>query len=249
MSALKGKSAIVTGSSRGIGAAIARRLAADGAHVAVNYAGSKDRAEAVVKEITAAGGKAFAVQADVSNPADVARLFDEADAHFGGSLDILVNNAGIFEIKAMGDSQLEDFDRTMNINVRGVFDTTRHAVPRLKNGGRIITVGSCVATRSMMPGLAVYGMSKAAVAGLTRGWAQDLGDRGITANCVQPGPIDTDMNPDSPDNGGAEMMKSMTTLKRFGKADEIAALVGFLASPESQYITGQTVTIDGGMNA
>ncbi|MEM1166920.1 MAG: 3-oxoacyl-ACP reductase family protein [Planctomycetota bacterium] len=249
MPTLKGKAALVTGSSRGIGAAIAKHLASEGAHVAVNYAGSTDRAEGVVAEITGAGGAAFAVQADVGAQDDVTRLFTEVDARFGGALDILVNNAGVFEMHPITSAGLDDFDRTMRINVRGVFDVTRHAVSRLRDNGRIITVGSCMADRSMMPGSAIYSMSKAAVAGLSQGWAHDLGERGITSNVIHPGPIDTDMNPDVAENPAAEMVKAMTTLKRYGTADEVGALAVYLASPASQFVTGQTITIDGGLNA
>lgn len=249
MSTLKNKTALVTGGSRGIGAATAKALAAEGARVAVNYGRSKDRAEAVVAEIKKAGGDAFTVQADVADPKEVERLFAEVDKAFDGSLDILVNNAGIFELQHISEATLDDFDRTNRTNVRAVFDVTRHAVKRLRDNGRIITTGSCMADRGMFPGTAVYNMSKAAVAGLTRGWAQDLGERGITANVVQPGPIDTEMNPDTDDNPAAETMKSMTTLKRYGNAEEVANLIVFLASPASSYISGQTVTIDGGLNA
>ena len=249
MAQLKNKTALVTGGSRGIGAATAKALAAEGARVAVNYGGSKDRAEAVVAEIKAAGGDAFAVQADVGDPASVEKLFERLDSEFDGSLDILVNNAGIFELQHISEATLDDFDRTNLVNVRAVFDVTRHAASRLRDNGRIVTTGSCMADRGMFPGTAVYNMSKAAVAGLTRGWAQDLGERGITANVVQPGPIDTEMNPDSEENPAAAGIKPMTTLKRYGTAQEVADLIVFLASPASGYISGQTVNIDGGLNA
>ena len=249
MTQLKNKTALVTGGSRGIGAATAKALAAEGARVAVNYGGSKDRAEAVVADIKAAGGDAFAVQADVGDPASVERLFERLDSEFDGSLDILVNNAGIFELQHISEATLDDFDRTNLVNVRAVFDVTRHAANRLRDNGRIVTTGSCMADRGMLPGTAVYNMSKAAVAGLTRGWAQDLGERGITANVVQPGPIDTEMNPDSEENPAAAGIKPMTTLKRYGTAQEVADLIVFLASPASGYISGQTVNIDGGLNA
>ena len=249
MAQLKNKTALVTGGSRGIGAATAKALAAEGARVAVNYGGSKDRAEAVVAEIKAAGGDAFAVQADVGDPASVEKLFERLDSEFDGSLDILVNNAGIFELQHISEATLDDFDRTNLVNVRAVFDVTRHAASRLRDNGRIVITGSCMADRGMFPGTAVYNMSKAAVAGLTRGWAQDLGERGITANVVQPGPIDTEMNPDSEENPAAAGIKPMTTLKRYGTAQEVADLIVFLASPASGYISGQTVNIDGGLNA
>ncbi|MEO1008297.1 MAG: 3-oxoacyl-ACP reductase family protein [Planctomycetota bacterium] len=249
MKDLEGKVALVTGGSRGIGAAISKRLAERGAAVAVNYSGSKDRAESVAADINDAGGRAVAVQGDVSDPASVESMFRAVEQAFGPDLDILVNNAGVFELQGLHEATLADFDKTVGVNVRGVFDVTRHAAAKLRDGGRIITTGSCMGDRAMLPGAAIYSMSKAAVAGLTRGWAHDLAGRGITVNCVQPGPIDTEMNPDSDENPASGMMKDITALKRYGTADEVASLVSFLAGPESQYVTGQTLTIDGGVNA
>ena len=247
---LNGKFALVTGGSRGIGAATAKELAARGATVMVNYAGNKSAADAVVDEIASRGGKAIAVQADVSEESGVVRLFDAIDQNFGGQLDILVNNAGIYETGAIQELGVEHFDKTMRINVRAVFLVTHAATQRLRDGGRIITTGSCIGDSMPFPGGAVYAMSKSAVQGLTRGWARDLGPRGITVNCVQPGPIDTDMNPDNEaNNPGAMPMRSMTALGRYGKAEEVAALIGFLAGPTASYLTGSMLTVDGGFNA
>ncbi len=189
------------------------------------------------------------MQGDVGDPGSVERIFSAVDKEFGGKLDILVNNAALFEMGPVTETSLEDFDRLTRVNVRGVFDVTRHAVKRLRDNGRIISIGSIMGQRGMMPGSSIYGMSKAAVAGLTRGWAHDLSPRGITVNCVEPGPINTDMNPDIAENPGADMMKAMTAMKRYGKPEEVAALVVFLARPESQYITGQSIGVDGGMQA
>ncbi|MEM9084063.1 MAG: 3-oxoacyl-ACP reductase family protein [Planctomycetota bacterium] len=246
---LAGKTALVTGGSRGIGAATSKRLAREGAHVAVNYSSSPDNARAVVDEIRSTGGNAFVVQGNVASPDAVESMFAELDQRFSEGIDILVNNAGIFELAPITETTLADFDRTMQVNVRGVFDVTRHAVQRMNDHGRIITLGSCMGDRSMFAGSAIYAMSKSAVAGLTKGWAHDLGERGISVTCLQRGPIDTDMNPDVEDNPGAAYVKPLTTLKRFGTAEEVAELIGFLASPGGGYISGQTITIDGGLNA
>jgi len=243
------RTALVTGASRGIGAAIARRLAADGFAVGVNYLRSRDRAEVLVGEIVDAGGRAVAIGGDVSAPEDVAAMWQTFDRELGPELDVVVNNAGIFERHDIADAGLDAFDHMMRLNVRGVYDVTRHAVGRLREGGRVIVIGSCMADRGMMTGSALYNMSKAAVAGLVRGWARDLGPRGITANCVQPGPIDTEMNPDTEESPGAAALRAMTALDRFGTPDEIAALVSFLARPESAFLTGATLTADGGLNA
>ena len=249
MGTLEGKTALVTGASRGIGAAIARQLAAEGAAVALTYAGNPSETERIADEITAEQGRALACRVDISSPDSVASLFATLDAELGEGLDILVSNAGVMENKPIQDCTLDDLDRIMNVNVRGTFEVTRHAAERLRDGGRIITVGACLADRTIVPGMAIYAASKAAIAAFTRGWAQDLGPRGITATCVQPGPIDTDMNPDVEQNAFATMLTAATTLKRYGTAAEVASLVTFLASPASQYITGTTIDVDGGLNA
>ncbi|MFH0352404.1 MAG: SDR family NAD(P)-dependent oxidoreductase [Chromatiales bacterium] len=243
---LNGKVAIVTGASRGMGAAIAKRLATEGASVIVNYSGSEARANEVVQNITSDGGKAKALQANMRDPAAIKRLFDETLETFG-RLDILVNNAGTFAPKSLEESTEDDFDGTFDLNVRTVFLATREAARRMNEGGRIINIGSINGDRMPYAGGGLYGASKAAVAGFTRGWARDLGPRGITVNCVQPGPIDTDMNP--ADGESSSFQKQMTALGRYGKTVEVAALVAFIASPEAANITGACLNIDGGTNA
>ena len=243
---LSGKIALVTGGSRGIGAAIAKRLAAEGAAVAITYSNSPDRADAVVKEIESAGGKAAAIQADAADAEAVKRSVNETVEQFGG-LDILVNNAGVAAIAPLDQFTLEDYDRTMAVNVRGVFVASQEASRHMKEGGRIITIGSTNAERMPFAGGGVYSASKAAVAGLTKGLARDLGPRGITVNNVQPGPVDTDMNP--ADGPFAETLKGLMALPRYGTGDEIASFVAYLAGPEAAYITGASLLIDGGFAA
>jgi len=248
--ALAGKVALVTGASRGIGAAIAHRLAAEGATVLVNYGRSKDEADAVVADICASGGHATAIQADVGNPAQVRALFAEIDRNHGGKLDILVNNAGVFLTGSVADVSDADYETTFNVNVRGLFEVTRAAIPRLPDGGRIINIGSILGERIPWPGISTYSASKFAVAGLTRGWARDLAPRKITVNCVQPGPIDTYMNPsDAAVNAFADTQRMQIALGEFGTADDVAAMVGFLAGPDAAFITGTTQTVDGGVIA
>jgi 3-oxoacyl-[acyl-carrier protein] reductase len=240
------KVALVTGGSRGIGAAIAKRLAADGASVAITYTKGADAAASVVKAIEAAGGKAIAIQADAANPGAVTAAVDKTVATFGG-LDVLVNNAGTAIPKAFEQTTLEEIDSMFNLNVRGVFVATQEALKHMKSGGRIITIGSCVGERMMTPGLVAYSATKGAVKMFTQGLSREVGGRGITVNNVQPGPIDTDLNPASGD--WATPQKAATALNRYGTVDEVAALVAFVASPESSYITGANLTVDGGTNA
>jgi 3-oxoacyl-[acyl-carrier protein] reductase len=243
---LKGKVALVTGGSRGIGAAIARRLAADGASVAITYAKDANSAATVIKAIEDAGGKALAVQADAIDINAVRSAVDKVVAAFG-KLDVLVNNAGTAIPKPFEDTTLEEMDHVINLNVRGVFVTTQAALKHMNNHGRIIMIGSCVGERNLTPGLAAYAATKGAVKMFAQSLSREVGDRGITVNNVQPGPIDTDLNPAAGD--WAAPQKAVTALKRYGSVDEVAALVAFVASPESAYITGANLTVDGGTNA
>jgi 3-oxoacyl-[acyl-carrier protein] reductase len=239
---LSDKCALVTGGSRGIGAATVRRLATDGAAVAFTYAVSDAKAAAMVAEIQADGGEALAIKADSADPKALQRAVAEAASRFG-RLDILVNNAGILLRGPVDVFSLADFDRMLAVNVRAVFVAVQSALPHMGAGGRIITVGSVTADRSGIPGASVYSMTKAAVAALTRGLARDLGSRGITVNTVQPGPTETDMNPD--ENIRA-VLRPMLALGRIGKDSEIASLIAYLASPEASFVTGAAFTIDGG---
>lgn len=240
---LHGKSALVTGGSRGIGAAIARRLAADGAAVAITYSSSKAKADEVVATIQRGGGKAVAIAADSADANAVAAAVDATAKTLGG-LDVLVNNAGVAVIAPIEEFALADFDRLMAINARAVFVAAKEASRHLPKGGRIITIGSVNADRMPFRGGAAYAMSKAAVAGLTRGLARDFGPRGITVNTVQPGPVDTDMNP--AEGAFAESLKALMSLPRYGTVDEVASLVAWLAGPDAGFVTGAAFTIDGG---
>jgi len=243
---LEGKIALVTGGSRGIGAAIAKRLASDGANVAITYSKGADAAAAVVKEIECGGGKAIAIQADATD-ADAAKAAVEKTVATFGRLDVLVNNAGTAIPKTFEETTLEEMDRLLNINVRGVFIATQAALKHLKRGGRIVTIGSCVGERVMTPGLVPYSATKGAVKIFSQALSRELGSRGITVNNVQPGPIDTDLNPAAGE--WAAPQKANTALDRYGSVDEVAALVAFVAGPESSYITGANLTVDGGTNA
>jgi len=243
---LEGKIALVTGGSRGIGAAIAKRLGADGANVAVTYTKGVDAAASVVKEIERAGRKAIAIQADAADAAAVKAAVEKTVATFG-RLDVLVNNAGTAIPKTFEEATLEDIDRVLDINVRGVFVATQAALKHMKSGGRIIMIGSAVGERVLVPGLVPYSATKGAVKIFTQGLSREVGSRGITINNVQPGPIDTDLNPAAGD--WAVPQKAATALDRYGHVDEVAALVAFVAGPESSYITGANLTVDGGMNA
>jgi 3-oxoacyl-[acyl-carrier protein] reductase len=246
MSNLSGKSALVTGASRGIGAAIAKRLAADGASVAITYNKGGDAAAAVVKAIESAGGKAIAIQADATDAKAVTAAVEKTIAAFG-RLDILVNNAGTAIPKPFEEATLEELDQVIDINLRGVFIATKAALKHLQDGGRIISIGSCVGERNMTPGLAAYSATKGAVKMFTQGLSRELGARGITVNNVQPGPIDTDLNPAAGDWAAPQIAN--TALKRYGHVAEVAALVAFVAGPEAGYITGASLTVDGGTNA
>jgi len=244
---LHGQVALVTGGSRGIGAAIAQRLAAEGAAVAFTYASSPDRADAVVRAIEAAGGKAFAVMADQADAAAVTAMVQKVHAHFG-RLDILVNSAGVFVTGAVGDAaDTAALARQTAINVGGVVAAVRAAAPLLSDGGRIVSIGTVFADRVPFPGLGDYAASKAAVAAYSRAWARDVGARGITVNTVQPGAINTEMNPETSDM--APVVKQITALRRYGQPAEIAGAVAFLVGPDAAYITGATLNVDGGVNS
>jgi 3-oxoacyl-[acyl-carrier protein] reductase len=243
---LEGKIALITGGSRGIGAAIAKRLAAEGANVAITYTKGASAAESVVKEIEGGGRKAIAIQADATNAAAVEAAVEKTVATFG-RLDILVNNAGTAIPKKFEESTLEELDQMIGLNIRGVFVATLAALKQMKNGGRIIMIGSCVGERNMTPGLAAYAATKGAVKMFAQSLSREVGSRAITVNNIQPGPIDTDLNPASGD--WAAPQKANTALNRYGSVEEVAALVAFVAGPEASYITGANLTVDGGTNA
>lgn len=243
---LSGKTAFVTGGSRGIGAAIVKRLAHDGAAVAFTYRGSPEQAQALAAEIQAQGGRALALQADAADPAAVTRALAVAtDAH--GPIDILVNNAGVLLLGSIETFTLEDFDRTWDVNVRAVFIASQAALPRMNDGGRIINIGSVNGDRMPFAGGAAYAMSKSALQGLVRGMARDLGPRRITVNNVQPGPTDTDMNPENTDFGKG--LHDLMALQRHAQPAEIAGMVAYLAGPDAGFVTGANLTIDGGFGA
>jgi 3-oxoacyl-[acyl-carrier protein] reductase len=243
---LEGKVALITGGSRGIGAAIAKRLAADGANVAITYTKGADAAASVVKEIERGGRRAIAIQADATDADAVEAAVERTVATFG-RLDVLVNNAGTAIPKTFEETTLEELDRLIDINVRGTFVATHAALKQMKNGGRIIMIGSAVGERAMVPGLVPYAATKGAVKMFTQGLSREVGSRGITVNNIQPGPIDTDLNPAAGE--WAVPQKAATALDRYGHVAEVAALVAFVAGPESSYITGANLTVDGGMNA
>ena len=243
---LEGKVALVTGASRGIGAAIARRLAADGASVAITYSKGADAAASVVKAIEDAGGKALAIHADARDASAVKLAVEKTVATFG-QLDVLVNNAGTAIPKPFEEATSEELDLLIDLNLRGVFVATQEALKHIGEGGRIIMIGSCVGERNFTPGLAAYAATKGAVKMFTQGLAREVGSRGITVNNVQPGPIDTDLNPAAGDWAAPQIAN--TALRRYGHVDEVAALVAFVAGPESSYITGANLTVDGGTNA
>jgi 3-oxoacyl-[acyl-carrier protein] reductase len=243
MNELLGKKALVTGGSRGIGAATAIALAERGADVAFTYKSSTDAAAGVVKEIEALGRRAYALEVDAADAVAVADGVQRAADRLGG-LDILVNNAGIGAIAPIIELTLADVDRVLAINVRGAYAAAQAAVPRLSDGGRMIHLGSCVTERVPGPGMTLYAMSKSAMTGLSKGLARELGARGITSNVVHPGPIDTDMNP--ADGPFAAAQLTNLALPRFGTAAEVAAAVTYLAGPQTAYITGTDLTIDGG---
>ncbi len=246
MTNLKNKVALVTGGSRGIGAAIARRLAAEGATVAVTYSQSKTKAEALVAEIARDGGRALAIKADNRETGAVeAAVRTVAEQH--GRIDILVNNAGVFDAGTVTGVTEEDFDRTIDVNVKAVFLATRAAAAHMPEGGRVISIGSNLASRVPWPGMSLYVLSKSALVGFTKAVARDLGSRGITVNVVHPGSTDTDMNPADGDHAGPQ--RGLMAIPRFNEASDVAGLVAWLAGPDGRSVTGAEFTIDGGTNA
>ncbi|MBN6035629.1 SDR family oxidoreductase [Amycolatopsis sp. 195334CR] len=240
---LDGKVALVTGGSRGIGAATALRLAADGADVALTYRDNADAATEVAEKIKAAGRRALVIRADGAEAADCVRAVEETVAEFG-RLDVLVNNAGVGMVAPITEMALEDIDRVLAVNVRAPFLAAKAAAAHLGQGGRLITIGSCVAERVPGPGMSLYALTKTAMVGLTKALARELGANGVTVNLVQPGPTDTAMNP--ADGPYAADQAAMTAVGRYGTPDEVAATVSFLAAESSRYVTGTAVSVDGG---
>lgn len=246
MQTLTKKVALVTGGSRGIGAGIARRLAADGASVAITYVKDDRAAADVVAAIERFGVKGLAIKADATDPAAVTAAVEQTVTALGG-LDILVNNAGTAIPRTFENTSLDEMDLMIDINLRGTLAATQAALKHMKAGGRIIMVGSSVGERVLTPGLVAYSATKGAVKMFTQGLAREVGGRGITVNNIQPGPIDTDLNPATGD--WAVPQTATTALHRYGTVEEVAAVVAFVAGPESSYITGANINVDGGTNA
>jgi 3-oxoacyl-[acyl-carrier protein] reductase len=246
MKELSGKVALVTGGSRGIGAAVAQRLAQDGAAVALTYVNATEKARAVAKQIEADGGRALVIRADNADPDAIVGAVEQTVRDLG-RIDILINNAGIFTGGPLEETTLDQLDVTLAVDVRAVFLAAQAAARHMSEGGRIINIGSSLAERVPGPGLTLYAMCEAALTGLTKGLARDLGPRGITANVIQAGPIDTDMNPQ--DGPAGDFLRGVTALGRYGTADDIAATVAHLASDAGRYVTGTAITVDGGFIA
>lgn len=246
MPQLAGKVALVTGGSRGIGAATALRLAEEGADVALTYVSAADKAQEVVQAIEALGRRGLAIRADSADPAAVVRSVEQTAAELG-RLDILVNNAGVFPYGPIEGVTLEEIDRTLAVHVRAVFLATQAAIPHLGHGGRVISIGSCWANRVPVPDVTLYAMSKSALIGFTKGLAHDVASKGITANIVDPGPTVTDMNPDGTEEAEEERLR--TAAKVLGAGADTAKAVAFLAGPDAQWITGTSLAVDGGYTA
>ncbi|OQP49825.1 oxidoreductase [Niastella yeongjuensis] len=239
------KVVFITGGSRGMGAGIAKRMAAEGANVVITYVHAADLANQVVAAINKSGQQALAIQADNASPTAINDAIEKTVATFGG-IDILVNNAGMYVGKPLAEYTLADFDKTMSVNVRAVFLASQKAAQYMKAGGRIITIGSNMAERVTFPTGTLYAMSKSALIGLTKGMARDLGSQGITVNLIQPGATDTDMNPAN--TALADVLRSAMAIPKYGEPEDIAELVAYLASEESRFMTGASLTIDGGFN-
>ena len=245
MKNLINKTALVTGGSRGIGAAIAKRLAKEGANVAITYSASKEKAQEVLKAIEAYGVKGIAIQADSADAAAVKAAVDQTAKELNG-LDILVNNAGVASYKPIEEYTLEEYDHAMNVNVKAVFAGSQAALKYLGKGGRIINIGTCMVDKVAFPGATIYSMSKTALVGLTKALAREVGKKGITVNLVHPGPINTDMNPK--DGPSADFQRTLLAVDDFGETEDIAAMVAYLAGEQGKNITGTGITIDGGTN-
>ncbi|MBB3354606.1 MULTISPECIES: SDR family NAD(P)-dependent oxidoreductase [Rhizobium] len=246
MKSLTGKRAFVTGASRGIGAAIARRFAAEGAFVAIGYERSAEAANAIANEIEAGGGRAVTIQMNAADPISIKKAVDQAASELGG-LDVLVNNAGIISYGTLEEVTLEQIDAMLHVNVRAVILASQAALPHMSDGGRIISTGSNLATRVPDAGKALYSASKAALLAWTQGTARDLGPRGITVNLVHPGSTNTDMNP--ADGPHAEAQRQRMAIKQYGRAEDVAAAYAFLATDEARSINGTGIVVDGGANA
>jgi 3-oxoacyl-[acyl-carrier protein] reductase len=246
MSDLTGKVALVTGGSRGIGAAIARRLAGDGATVALTYATAADKAQEVARQIEAGGGRVLVIKADNARPGEAVGAVERTVGDLG-AIDILVNNAGIYLGGPLAEISAADVDRILAVDVRAVFLASQGAARHMPSGGRIITIGSALADRVPGPGMTLYAMAKSALAGLTKGLARDLAPAGILVSLIHSGLIDTDMNPK--EGPGAQFLTSIPALGRYGTAEEVATAVGFLAGPGGQYVTGAAISVDGGFAA